>query len=142
MFLTFLNFPGLFGPIHISDKSHYFGLRNCVIRPRALNILRREIQKGQKHWRPDFLKVIVLSIKKGFDLLRCRKAFLSEGALRIPTAIIQASNEEILKKLSFWIRGLFLLYPKKYLRVVIILVGQKFHCFTMLLSMGIILNSN
>ena len=40
-----------------ADKFHYFGLRNCGVRPRALGILRREIQKSQKYWRPDlFLK--------------------------------------------------------------------------------------
>ena len=51
--LTFLNFPGLLRVFGFSD---YFGLRNCV-RPRALGILRREIQKNQKTRQPDlFLK--------------------------------------------------------------------------------------
>ena len=74
MFLSFFNFPA-FLPVWIfepnrtefktndaavmlqknPDKLHYFGLRNCGVRPRALGILRHE--KGQKHWRPDlFLK--------------------------------------------------------------------------------------
>ena len=69
VFFTFLNFPGLFAcsgfRTYLEEKWQqillqirpFFDLRICSVRPRALDILRREIQNGQKHWRLDlFLK--------------------------------------------------------------------------------------
>ena len=74
MFLPFLNFPGLFRAPYfdVCQKTGFVMLQTNSDKlpqklwPRALGILRREIQKGLKHWRPDlFYNHIIYKLPSG-----------------------------------------------------------------------------